>query len=311
MKLYNIGKIRTFMLKVDRLHTLHVAESGNKEGVPVIVLHGGPGYPMSDNFRRFWDPKVFRIITFHQRGCGLSTPKNSMVRNTTKWLIRDIEKIRRNMGIERWIVEGGSWGATLGVMYAIEYPKVVMHLIISGLSLFMNDGMTDGMKAMCPDVYEDWKIGRTDMDSMRKYLKRLRSRKRSERLKWSKRWDIETKLFKIMDYDKIRVPKDKKTKKEKEEFTMTCSMYECYYYQNRGFKPKGYILKKAYRLKNVPGTIIHGNGDLICDARDSWLLSRKWKKGKLHIVNGGHSISDIELAKVLFRTTKMLRGKFG
>ena len=129
MKLFrHIDPYNTFMLNVDKIHSIYVEESGNEKGIPVVCLHGGPGAPMGPSYRRFMNPKKYRIITFHQRGCGESKPFGSLVRNKTKFLIQDMEKIRKHFKIKRWIVEGGSWGGYIGGVVWYKASKEVFRI---------------------------------------------------------------------------------------------------------------------------------------------------------------------------------------
>lgn len=307
VKVYPVGKISHFYLQVDKLHKIYVEESGNKEGVPVISLHGGPGAPMGKGFYKTWDPKKFRIITFHQRGCGKSTPRNSLVRNTTKYQFKDIEAIRKHLKINKWVVEGGSWGASLAVLYSIHYPKRVLQLNILGLSLF--DRILEGStKVGAPDVYYKW-LGnaKSDLSMMKVYFKNLTSKNKTTQYKWAKKWNIESKLFEIMDFPSWKLRKGKKLKKLKKlkksqkskkskkskEDDLTLALLECYYYMNGAFFPKDYMLKHAHKLKNIPGYIIHGRFDLICNPEGSYKLSQRWKKAKLMLTDlAGHSMGN-------------------
>lgn len=161
--------MKEYYLKVDNIHTIYIQETGTSSGIPILVLHGGPGYPLDNsnkNEKKFKDanpliPKrKFRIITFHQRGCGLSQPLGSLEKNKTKYLIQDIEKIRKYLNIKKWIVEGHSWGATLGLLYAEKYPDIIRCLILTGLSLLDNI-IDDVTKISAPDVYHSWLNGKT------------------------------------------------------------------------------------------------------------------------------------------------------
>jgi proline iminopeptidase len=120
---------------VDDRHTLHVEEAGNPDGVPVVFLHGGPGLAWSRAIYRFFDPDHYRIVAFDQRGTDRSTPLGELRDNTTAHLMADIEHLRGLLGIERWIVFGGSWGSALALAYALHHPERVMALVVRGIYL--------------------------------------------------------------------------------------------------------------------------------------------------------------------------------
>jgi len=298
VKTYKITQpIQEFYLPVDKLHTIWVQESGNLNGIPVLCLHGGPGFPMSDLFRILINPKKFRIITFHQRGCGRSTPKGSLIRNTTKFLIEDIEKIRKHLDIDKWIVEGGSWGATLALAYAEAHPSRVKGLILFGLSLF-KDKMENVTKYSAPDVYDKWKSGhKTESAAFKSHIKKLKKKKVPNT-------DYEIELFKIMDFPNIKTGISKKRKSalaKRAKVDMRIGpLFESYYYTNNAFMKKGQLLKNAHRLNKIPGFIIHGRFDLICDPWNSYELSKRWKRGKLMITPmAGHSMWNVNNAKAI------------
>jgi len=310
MKFYKHGKIKETWVKND-FYKLFVTESGNPKGIPVMSLHGGPGIPMGESFRKIWNPKKFRVFTFHQRGCGKSTPRNCLKKNTSNDMIRDIEKIRKHFNIKKWIVEGGSWGATLSVYYALKHPKRVIHLIPFALSLFEGFG-EKSTRACAPDVYDEWLGEKGEKKKMDFYMKKLTSKNEKTRYEWSKKWNVEGKLFDLMAFDNIN-PKTGKVKKAKKKRkfrlnkkeSITLALYECYYYKNLGFYPKGYILKNAYKLKNVPGHLIHGHFDIICNPEGAYRLSKKWKKATFMLnPMAGHSWWNVNNIKALLKATK-------
>lgn len=300
MKLYKcIQPYKTYFLKVDSIHTLFIEESGNKKGIPIVCLHGGPGYPMKNGYQRFMNPKKFRIIAFHQRGCGKSTPFGSLKRNKTRYLIDDMEKIRKHLKINKWIVEGGSWGATLAVLYSIKHYNRVKGLIVFGLGEFSSKNLMEpSTRIMAPEVYDHWKIKKSEKETMKCYLKNLQSKNKKTREKYMKQWQYEDKLFKLMKFPSILSKKEQnkkrktKTKSDKEK-EYTLALMECYYYMNHAFISDDYIDKNAYKLNKIPGFIIHGRYDMICSASNAYKLSKKWKRANLCINNmAGHNVYD-------------------
>lgn len=305
MRLYTIRNPKHFYLKVDDIHTLYVEESGNPNGIPLICLHGGPGIPMGMGYQKMYNGNIYKIITFHQRGCGLSTPTNCLIKNTTKYMIDDMEKIREILCIKKWIVEGISWGSTLAVLYGISHSDKLLGLVIGGFST-MNNYTEKSTQACAPDIYKKWMYKRTDKQTMEEYIVKLRSKDPVTRNKYTKMWNVENELFNKMDFENINTSGSKKTKFEfSSSVSNTLALMECYYYMNKGFVSKNYIFNNAYKLNTVPGFIVHGRFDLICSAENSYNLSKKWTRAKLIITEmAGHSFKNINNAKAWMNAFK-------
>ena len=190
------------ILKVSSLHSIYWEKSGNQNGVPVLIVHGGPGGGSSPTYRRYFDPNIFNIVQFDQRGCGRSTPHSELKENSTNHLIEDIEKLRRFLKLESWHVFGGSWGSTLSLIYAIEYPKKVLSLTLRGIFLCRKNELSwfyqKGASEIFPeefDLYQSVIPQNERGDLINAFYKRLTSQNRSERAKaahaWT-RWEIST-----------------------------------------------------------------------------------------------------------------------
>src|SRR3954466_334967 len=151
---------RTGTLKVSELHEIYFEESGNPAGKPAVFVHGGPGGGTEPKQRRFFDPAVYRIVLFDQRGCGKSTPHAELRENTTWDLVRDMERVREELGIERWQVFGGSWGSTLALAYAETYPERVTELVLRGIFTLRRSELEwfyqEGSSWIFPDAFEDY-----------------------------------------------------------------------------------------------------------------------------------------------------------
>ena len=176
MKVYPIINPKNFYIQADEVHRLYVEESGNSKGIPLLFLHGGPGIPLGQGYQKLCNGKLYKIITFHQRGCGLSTPTNCLIKNTTKYFIEDIEKIREYLSIKKWIVVGISWGATLAVLYGVCHANKLLGLVTGGFS-FMNNYTEKSTQASAPDTYNKWMFKRTDKETMKEYMKKLVSQR--------------------------------------------------------------------------------------------------------------------------------------
>jgi proline iminopeptidase len=319
-RLYPVPQnIKRYRLRVDKLHKLYIEDCGNrKKGIPVLFLHGGPGWPVTNgSYARFTSPKKFRIITFHQRGCGRSTPLGSLVRNKTNYLIEDIEKIRKAFKIKKWIVTGGSWGATLSVLYAIAHPSRVLGVVIFGLGLFKkNHLMEEATKIMAPDIYAKWQLKKTEKQTMNEYMRKLQSKSKKIREEYTKKWSYEDKLFKLMDFPRINQNiigqdsgHDDDIKKSKLKAWKTAmALLECYYYKNQAFTTPAKLLNGAKtKLKHIPGIIVHGRFDLICSPENSWILHQHWPNSRLYIApKSGHGMFDKPAAKAILRSFEFL-----
>ncbi len=295
-KLYPaIEPYRTGHLKVGSGHRLYFEESGNPNGKPVVFLHGGPGGGTSPKMRQFFNPKRYRIVLFDQRGCGKSTPHASLVDNTTWHLVTDMEKLRVHLGIERWQVFGGSWGATLALAYSQTHPERVTEIILRGIFMlrrweinwFYQDA--GGAAALFPDYWQQYvdEIPSDERDDMvHAYYQRLTSRHRptliSAAKAWS-RWEAATSYLRINpDYvDQFDDP----------GYAAAFARIECHYFMNGGFmRTDEQLLEDAHRIRHIPGVIVQGRYDVVCPMRSAWDLHCAWPEAQLRIVSdAGHA----------------------
>jgi proline iminopeptidase len=293
-------------LKVSDLHELHVEESGNPAGKPVIFLHGGPGGGTSPKHRRYFDPETYRIILFDQRGCGRSTPYAEVRENGTWDLVADIERIRVELGIERWMVFGGSWGATLGLAYAETHPERVTELVLRGIFLLRQREVDwlyqEGASRIYPDAWEPYRdaIPAAERgDFLQAYAKRLLSEDPAVNLPAAKAWSIwegaTSKL--IPDPDFIASYGDEAT-------TLAFARIECSYFLNRGWMDEAQLLRDAPKLKGIPGAIVQGRYDMVCPIESAWALSKAWPEADLVIVpDAGHSAYEPGISRALVAAT--------
>jgi len=290
-------------------HELYVEQCGNPEGVPVLVLHGGPGGKCTPAMRRFFDPMAFRIILFDQRGCGRSKPVGSLEANTTQHLLADIEHLRRVLGVERWVLFGGSWGSTLALLYAQAYPIRALHLVLRGVFLMTREELEwlygGGAAAFWPDAWDQFvqlipEEERSDVVAA--YHRRLFSGDLTEEIRFGKAWFLwETRLFWLRtDCSESEYPG---------WFARNVSRMECHYFHNQGFiDEERQILKRVQLLNNVGGTIVQGRFDMICPPRAAAALAREWSNASLQIVDdAGHSETDPAICHALVEATNQLR----
>ncbi len=293
-------------LKVSDLHELHVEESGNPNGKPVLFLHGGPGGGTSPKHRRYFDPAKYRIILFDQRGCGLSTPYAEVRENTTWDLVADMERIRERLGIDRWMVFGGSWGATLGLAYAETHPQRVTELILRGIFLLRQREVDwlyqEGASRVFPDAWEPYRdaIPETERgDFLKAYAQRLLSEDPAVNLPAAKAWSIwEGATSKLLpDPDFIASYGDEAT-------TLAFARIECHYFLNKGWLDEAQLLRDAPKLNGLPGAIIQGRYDMVCPIESAWALSQAWPEADLVIVpDAGHSAYEPGISRALVAAT--------
>jgi len=308
-----IKPYKTHQLKVDPPHVLHVEESGDPDGIPILFVHGGPGAGCMPYHRTFFDPEVYRIILFDQRGCGRSMPHAELEGNNTQALVRDMERIREMLGIERWILFGGSWGSTLSLVYAETHPEKVMGLILRGIFLCRRQEIQwfyqQGASRIFPDHWEEFVsvIPEEERDNMvAAYYKRLTGENELARMAAAKAW------AKWEGQTSTLQPSKSVTSSFTEPFTaMSLSRIECHYFMNDSFLENNQILKNADKLADIPGVIVQGRYDIVCPMESAWELYNAWPGSDLNIIpDAGHSASEKGIIDALVRATKNFADKF-
>jgi len=302
-----IDPFNIFKLKVSDLHTLHVEESGNQNGKPVIFLHGGPGGGIEPIYRQYFDPQKWRIIIFDQRGCGRSTPSSELTDNTTWDLVDDIEKIRIHLNIDKWTVFGGSWGSTLSLSYAVTYPERCNELILRGIFMLrqkeLNWFYQEGASFIYPDAWEKYlapipKEKRHNM--MSAYYEILTGNDKQARYKAAKAWSI-------WEASTSKLIQNKKSLHhfENEEVADMFARIECHYFVNKGFfKYDGWLLDQIDKIRHIPSVIVQGRYDVVCPMITAWDLYHKWPEANFHIVpDSGHSMLEAGIRDKLIEYT--------
>ena len=296
------------MLDVGEGHKVYVEQCGNPAGLPVVVLHGGPGGGCSPAMRRYFDPDKFRIVLFDQRGCGRSRPHASVRDNTTWHLVRDIELIRTTLEIDRWAVFGGSWGATLALIYAITYPERVSNLILRSVFLMTRAELDwfygGGAGAFWPDVWRRF----TDMipetereDLIGAYARRLFSGDLASETRFARAWaSWENTLASIGN--------DGPGGDSPADFARAFARLENHYFVNHGFlEHDGWIEANLHRIARIPGTVVQGRYDMICPPVTAYRLTSAWPTSSLKIIpRAGHALSEPGISAELVRITDRL-----
>ncbi len=298
-------------LVVSPVHNLYYEQCGNPVGLPVVFLHGGPGGGLIADYRRFFDPATYRVVLFDQRGSGQSTPHASLEDNTTWHLVEDIEKLREHLGIEKWLVFGGSWGSTLALAYAQTHPQRVHALVLRGIFLCRPKEISwfyqEGASAIFPDVWEHYErvIPESERDDMlHAYHRRLTGDDETAQLEAARAWSIwegsTSKLF--LDPELI-------AKCGEDKFALAFARIECHYFVNNAFfDTDNYLVENIEKIRHIPTVIVQGRYDVVCPMMSAWELHRAWPEAELKIIpDAGHSASENGIVDALVEATDRFR----
>ena len=279
-------------LEVGDGHEIYYEESGNPHGKPAVFLHGGPGGGCTEKMRCFFNPDVYRIVLFDQRGCGKSRPHASLDNNTTWDLVNDIEILRSALQIDRWQVFGGSWGSTLALAYAQSHPDRVAELVLRGIFLLRKKEIQwlyqEGTSELFPDLWQHYlqpipKGERGDM--LGAYYKRLTSDDSEVRLEAAKAWSTWEASTSFL------VPNEKVTAAfAGSDLALSLARIECHYFVNGGFMKENQLLDNIDKIRNVPAVIVQGRYDVVCPMVSAWELAQAWPEADFRIVpDAGHA----------------------
>jgi len=300
------------VIDVGQGHSIYVEQCGNPQGVPVLVLHGGPGGGCSPAMRRYFDPLHYRIVLFDQRGCGRSRPHARVEDNTTWDLVADIERIRHDLGVEKFILFGGSWGAALALIYAITHPATVAHLVLRGIFLMTRAELEwfygGGAGAFFPDLWARFiaPIPQDEhADLIGAYHSRLFCGDLAEEIKLGRIWsNWENALASIGSEGQFgEGPAD---------YARAFARLENHYFQNAGFlETDGWILQNRGRIEQIGATLVQGRLDMICPPKAAWALAKGWAKCDLRLIPlAGHALSEPGISEALVATMNGLRSVF-
>jgi proline iminopeptidase len=294
-------------LAVSDLHEIYVEQSGNPKGKPVIVLHGGPGGGSSPTLRRFHDPQRYHIILFDQRGCGHSTPHACLTDNSTWHLVADMEKIRAELGIERWQVFGGSWGSTLALAYAQTHPTRVCELVLRGIFTIRESEVRwlyqEGASRLFPEAFDRFRSLVPDdeqHDLIGAYHKVFKGGDEVKRLRYARAWSQwEGSCLSLLP-DPQRVQQF-----GEDRFAAAFAAIECHYFINKGFMAHdGALLDGMDRIADLEGVIVQGRYDVVTPPDTAFALSKRWPKAALHMIpDAGHSALEPGITRTLVQAT--------
>ena len=294
------------MLDVGDGHSIYWERIGTPGTKPAVMLHGGPGAGLSPDHRRAFDPARYDVLLFDQRGCGKSTPFASLDHNTTWDLVADIERLRQMMGVERWLVFGGSWGSALALAYAEAHPERVTELVLRGIFTLRRWELEwyyqHGASLLFPDKWERFvsPIPPSERgDMIAAYRKRLTSDDRETRLtaarEWA-RWEGET----------ITLLPDPKVSAAfyGDDYALAFARIENHYFTHAGWMDEGQLIRDAGKLKGIPGVIVQGRYDVACPAQTAWDLHRAWPEAEFFLEEGtGHAQSQPPILSRLIEAT--------
>jgi proline iminopeptidase len=297
---------RSLMLAVDAPHEIYVEESGNAHGLPVLFVHGGPGAGCEEKHRSYFDPNLYRIVLFDQRGAGRSRPHAALERNTTMELVADMERIRIELGIDKWMLFGGSWGSTLSLVYAETYPERVLGLVLRGIFLCRPQEIRwfyqEGANRIFPDYWQDFvhPIPEAERhDLLHAHYQRLTGDDEVARMRSAEAWSIWEGRTATLTPNKEVVGFFSDP-----HVALSLARIEAHYFVNHIFLKPNQILRDAYKLKNIPGVIVHGRYDVVCPIENAWDLHRAWPETKLVIVpDAGHSAREPGVVHALIQST--------
>ena len=293
-------------LNIDE-HQVYFEQCGNPNGKPALFLHGGPGGGGSEDVRRFFNPNLYRIVVFDQRGCGRSKPHGCLENNTTWDLVSDIENLRKKLSIKKWLVFGGSWGSTLSLAYAQAHPKSVSELVLRGIFLLRKEELhwfyQDGASRIFPEAWSGF-LDIIDEDKrgnlMNAYHEIFKSTDKEKRLKaavaWSK-WEAATSSlsYKPSLVEEFSDP----------EFALAFALIENHYFINKGwFDTENQLIENIDKIRSIPAVIVQGRYDVVCPMKTAWELSKAWPEAEMIIApSSGHTAFEKEITHALISAT--------
>lgn len=301
-----IEPYETGMLDVGEGHRVYFERVGKPGGKPVVFLHGGPGGGISSEHRRLFNPECYDILLFDQRGCGRSEPHASIEANTTWHLVEDIERLREHVGVAQWMVFGGSWGSTLGLAYAQTHPQRVSELILRGVYT-LTQAEIDwyyqfGVSEMFPDKWAAFQApipAEERHDMVAAYHRRLVGDDPVVQLEAAKAWTLwEGETITLLPDPAFSAPF------REGHYALAFARLENHFFTHKAWLEEGQLLANAYRLKGIPGVIVHGRYDMPCPVRYALALHQAWPDAEFHLIEGaGHAWSEPGILDQLIRAT--------
>ncbi|MBB3063966.1 prolyl aminopeptidase [Limibacillus halophilus] len=296
-------------MPVDTHHSIYWEVCGNPKGKPVIFLHGGPGAGCGPEHRRFFDPAHYRIVLFDQRGAGRSRPYAEIKDNTTQHLIADIELLRETLGIERWMVFGGSWGSTLALAYAQAQPARVSELVLRGIFLGRApeiDWFLTGIQQIFPEAWADFTApleGAERSDILASYYRRLNDPDPAVHLPAARAWaQYEGRCVTLLP------SADTVTAFASASKALALARLEAHYFINGIFLEPNQLLDRIGAIRDIPAVIVQGRYDIVCPATSAHDLKTAWPEARLEIIHdAGHSALEPGIRRALVGATESFK----
>ena len=291
------------MLGLDGRHTMYWEQSGRRDGMPVVFLHGGPGAGSMPVHRRFFDPDHYRIVVFDQRGAGRSTPAAELRDNTTPHLVKDMEALRRHLGIERWLVFGGSWGACLALAYGVAHPERCVGFILRGVFLGRQrelDWFLHGMGTVFPEAWRDF-VGFLPEDERSNlgaaYHRRLTDPNPTVHLPAARAWGRYENLCSVLV-----------SKSDGGGASLALARIEAHFFKHRMFMAENHLLDNLDRIRHLPAAIIQGRYDVVCPIVSADELARAWPDAEIAVVpDAGHAAMEPGIRAALVAATEKFK----
>ncbi len=294
----------THSLAVEPPHLLYVEECGIPDGIPVLFVHGGPGAGCETFHRRFFDPEKYRIILFDQRGSGKSSPHATLENNTSQALVADMEYVRAHLGVDKWLLFGGSWGATLSLLYAQAHPERVAGMVLRGIFLGSDKELhwfyQEGASSVFPDFWQDFirPIATQERkDILSAYYRRLTGNDEIARMAAAKAWSIwEGRCATLRPVEEVV------NHFGNPHTALSLARIESHFFLNKCFLEPNQILNNMDKLADIPAYIVHGRYDMICPVEQAWHLHQAWPGAELRIIaDAGHAASEPATTDALVR----------
>ncbi|MCU4117002.1 prolyl aminopeptidase [Mycoplasma zalophi] len=308
--MYKHNNFQEFYLNSNQ-HKIYYSVSGNPNGIPVIFVHGGPGGGTTSEDTRFFDPEVFKVILFDQRGCGKSLPAAEIKNNNTHLLIEDMENIRKILNIDKWIIFGGSWGTTLSLLYAQKNPENVIHMVLRGIFLARNSDLewlygNNGASVFFTKEYEkfqQYSNQNTTPSIIKFYYDHIQNKDLNIAVEAAKQWaDWEMSVITLLP---------NKNTIENAQDIINFSILETHYFINNCFIEENQILNNAHKIKDIPIEIIHGRYDVDCRVSSAYELSKHLNDCNLQIIEAaGHSSREKSIELALFETMEKIKNVY-
>ena len=296
-------------LNLDATHEMYWEVSGNPNGVPVVFLHGGPGAGASPVHRRFFDPTYYRIIIYDQRGSGRSRPFAEVTDNTTQLLVQDMENLRKHLNVESWLVFGGSWGSSLALAYAVDYPKRVSGLVLRGIFLCQKRELSwflEGMATVFPEAWWDFTQflpKEEQKDVLGSYHQRLMSDDPSVHAPAAHAWARYEGSCSTLLPSPSRI-----SVQGSGRAALALSRIEAHYFVNQMFLPDNYFFEKIDKIRHIPAVLVQGRYDMVCPIVTADELARAWPEAQYHIIpDAGHSAMEPAVRSALVGATEKFK----